>query len=111
MVWMGVSLTGEHITETLDRLAETYGLPQTLRVDHGPEFQSKALDDWVYRHGVKLEFTRPGKPTDNAYIELFIGKLRDECLNESWFTTLEEAKPGDRRLAGRLQRESATQRS
>jgi putative transposase len=92
VVQVGVSLTGEHITETLDRLAETYGLPQALRMDNGPEFQSKALDDWAYRHGVKLQFTRPGKPTDNAYIESFIGKLRDECLNESWFTTLEEAK-------------------
>jgi putative transposase len=61
-------------------------------MDNGTEFQSKALDDWAYRNGVQLEFIRPGKPTDNAYIESFNGKFRDECLNESWFTSLEEAK-------------------
>ena len=87
-----VSLTGERITETLDRLEEMYGLPKSLRMDNGPEFQSKALDAWAYRKGVQLEFIRPGKPTDNAYIESFNGKFRDECLNESWFTSLEEAK-------------------
>ena len=87
-----VSLTGERITRTLDRLACTQGLPKVLRMDNGPEFQSKALDEWAYRNGVHLEFIRPGKPTDNAYIESFNGKFRDECLNESWFTSLEEAK-------------------
>ena len=87
-----VSLTGERITETLDRLAFTQGLPKVLRMDNGPEFQSKALDEWAYRNGVQLEYIRPGKPTDNAYIESFNGKFRDECLNESWFTSLEEAK-------------------
>ena len=87
-----VSLTGERVTETLDRLALFQGLPKVLRMDNGPEFQSKALDEWAYRNGVQLEFIRPGKPTDNAYIESFNGKFRDECLNESWFTSLDEAK-------------------
>ncbi len=87
-----VSITGEDITDLLDRLAVTHGLPDTLRMDNGPEFQSKALDQWAFENGVKLEFIRPGKPTDNATIESFNGKFRDECLNENWFVSLPEAK-------------------
>lgn len=86
------SLTGERVTETLERLSINHGLPKVLRIDNGPEFQSKALDAWAYKHGIQLEFTRPGKPTDNAYIESFNGKFRDECLNESYFMSIDEAK-------------------
>ena len=61
-------------------------------LDNGPEFTSKALDAWAYAHQVDLAFSRPGKPTDNGYIERFNGKLRDECLNSHWFTSLDDAR-------------------
>jgi len=67
-------------------------VPQRLAVDNGPEFVSKALDAWAYQHGVQLEFSRPGKPTDNAFAESFNGRFRDECLNQHWFTSLEEVR-------------------
>ena len=60
--------------------------------DNGPEFTSKALDAWAYQRGVKLHFIRPGKPVENAYCESFNGKLRNECLNENWFLSLEDAR-------------------
>ena len=66
--------------------------PQTIRVDNGPEFISRSLDLWAYSSGVKLDFSRPGKPTDNAFIESFNGRLRDECLNQHWFLSLDEAR-------------------
>ncbi len=68
------------------------GLPPVIRVDSAPEFTSLALDAWAYRNGVKLAFIQPGKPTQNAYIESFNGRFRDECLNDNWFSTLHEAK-------------------
>ena len=86
------SLTGKRVTEVLDRAAALYGLPRALCVDNGPEFAGKELDAWAYRRGVKLCFSRPGKPTDNAFVESFNGRLRDECLSAHWFATLEEAK-------------------
>lgn len=86
------SLNGVRVSRVLDRLAELRGLPESIRTDNGPEFAGKVLDAWAYRRGVKLDFIRPGKPTENGYIESFNGKLRDECLNENWFTTLPEAK-------------------
>jgi len=66
--------------------------PKTIRVDNGPEFTSKALDKWAYDHKVILDFSRPGKPTDNAFIESFNGSVRAECLNENWFLSLADAK-------------------
>ena len=78
--------------EVLDRLAETRGLPQRITIDNGPEFAGSALDAWAYRRGIQLHFIEPGHPTQNAYVESFNGKVRDECLNEHWFTTLEEAR-------------------
>ena len=63
-----------------------------VRVDNGPEFISKALDRWAYENGVTLDFSRPGKPTDNAFVESFNGRLRDECLNTHWFLSLEDAR-------------------
>src|SRR5437762_13300275 len=65
----------------LRQLALIRGAPRTIRVDNGPEFVSKALDRWAYENGVTLDFSRPGKPTDNAFVESFNGRLRDECLN------------------------------
>jgi putative transposase len=89
---VGVSMTGRRVADILSRLAVTRGLPEVIRVDNGTEFTSKALDQWAYQHGVKLDFTRPGKPTDNAFIESFNASLRKECLNVHWFRTLDEAK-------------------
>ena len=68
------------------------GIPEHLRSDNGPEFTSKVLDQWAYLNGVELDFIRPGKPTDNALIESFNGRFREECLNESWFLSLEDAR-------------------
>ena len=85
------SLNGQRVVAVLERFKET-GLPQTIKVDNGSEFISKVLDAWAHRHDVKLEFSRPGKPTDNAFIESFNGRLRQECLNQNWFTSLAEAR-------------------
>ena len=70
----------------------THELPYAITVDHGTEFTSKALDEWCYRRGVKLDFIRPGKPTENGFIESFNGRLRDECLNANEFVSLEHAR-------------------
>lgn len=86
------SLSGLRIARVLDRLAQTRGLPGIITVDNGPEFAGKALDEWAYRNGVKLNFIRPGKPVENAFIESFNGRFRDECLNEHWFSSLHEAR-------------------
>jgi len=67
-------------------------IPKRIKVDNGSEFISKALDKWAYENQVALEFSRPGKPTDNAYIESFNGSFRDECLNVHWFMSLEDAR-------------------
>jgi len=86
------SLTGQRVTRVLERAALTQGLPDVITVDNGPEFISKAVDAWAYANGVKLHFVQPGKPTQNAYIESFNGKFRDECLNEHMFTSLYDAQ-------------------
>jgi putative transposase len=74
------------------RLAETRGLPEVITMDNGPEFAGKALDEWAYRKSVKLHFINPGKPVENAYVESFNGRLRDECLNTNWFLNLKHAR-------------------
>ncbi len=86
------SLPGKRVTEVLDRAAALYGLPKAIQIDNGPEFSGKALDAWAYRRGVNLCFSRPGKPTDNAFVESFNGRLRQECLNTHWFESLAEAR-------------------
>jgi putative transposase len=86
------SLPGLRVARVLDRLAAGRGLPVMIVIDNGPEFAGKALDAWAYRRGVQLQFIRPGKPIENAFIESFNGKFRDECLNEHWFTGLEDAR-------------------
>jgi putative transposase len=86
------SITGTRVKAVLERLADTRGLPRSITVDHGPEFQGQVLDAWAYSTNVQLSFIRPGKPNENAYIESFNGKFRDECLNEHWFVTMAQAR-------------------
>ena len=76
----------------MEHVTAERGKPQSIRVDNSPEFVSKSLDMWAYFNGVKFDFSRPGKPTDNALIESFNGRLRDECLNPPWFLSLDEAR-------------------
>lgn len=87
----GQSLKGEQVVAVLDRLKYTRGTPRSIRVDNGSEFVSKVVDKWAYDHKVTLDFSRPGKPIDNAFAESFIGSFRDECLNVNWFLSLEDA--------------------
>jgi putative transposase len=86
------SLTAERVVAVLERLAATSGRPGRIYVDNGPEFVSKALDAWAYRSGVNLVFSRLGTPTDNPFIEAFNSRFRDECLDQHWFASLEEAR-------------------
>ena len=86
------SITGSRVQAVLDRIADTRGLPKSITVDNGPEFDGQVLDKWSYLTGVHLSFIRPGKPNENAYIESFNGKFRDECLNEHWFLSLARAR-------------------
>jgi putative transposase len=86
------SLPGARVVRVLEALAEQRGLPSTLRMDNGPELTSRALDQWAYEHGVELQFIEPGKPVQNALIESFNGRFRDECLNQHWFLSLAQAR-------------------
>lgn len=86
------SLPGLRVAHVLERITVMRGLPRSITVDNGPEFAGKALDAWAYQAGVTLSFIRPGKPVEDAYIESFNGKFRDECLNEHWFLSLRQAK-------------------
>lgn len=87
----GFSLTGKDVANALERLSWRRPLPKAITVDHGTEFTSKLLDEWAWRHGVQLDFIRPGKPVENGLIESFNGRLRDECLNVTEFASLEHA--------------------
>jgi putative transposase len=86
------SLPGARVGRVLDRIASQRGLPQRIVLDNGPECTSKALDLWAYDNRVELAFIRPGKPIENAFVESFNGRFRDECLNLHWFTTLADAR-------------------
>ncbi|ACG72778.1 Integrase catalytic region [Anaeromyxobacter sp. K] len=86
------SLTGHKVAELLDHVAVERGYPKTITVDNGTEFYSKAMDSWAYRNGVQLQFIRPGKPVENAFIESFNGRLRDELLNSELFMGLHDAR-------------------
>ena len=86
------SYRGEDVVQTLERVCREIGYPKMIRVDNGSEFVSRDLDLWAYQRDVVLDFSRPGKPTDNAYIESFNGKFRAECLNQHWFLTLDDAR-------------------
>ena len=85
-------IRGEQVVQVLQRLAYSRSLPERIYCDNGPEFISKVLDKWAYEKGVTLDFSRPGKPTDNAYIESFNGRFREECLNTHWFLSLADAR-------------------
>ena len=86
------SLPGLRVTRVLDRLRHAVGLPSSIVLDNGPEFAGRTLEAWAYAAGVTLCFIRPGKPIENAYVESFNGKFRDECLNEHWFVSLADAQ-------------------
>ncbi|WP_258125311.1 integrase core domain-containing protein [Brucella anthropi] len=86
------SYRGEDVVQTLEKVCRRAGYPKTIRVDNGSEFISRDLDPWAYANKVTLDFSRPGKPTDNGFIEAFNSKLRAECLNAHWFLTLEDAR-------------------
>ena len=86
------SLGGLRVRRVLERMAIERGLPEAIVVDNGPEFRGRALAAWSEERGVRLEFIQPGKPVQNAYIESFNGRLRDECLNANWFTSLSDAR-------------------
>ena len=86
------AISGIAITRILDRLRTNRGLPKVIRTDNGKEFCGRAMLTWAHKQGVTLRLIEPGKPNQNAYIESFNGRLRDECLNEHWFTTLAHAR-------------------
>ena len=86
------AISGQGLTRVLDRLALSRGLPKVIRTDNGKEFCGKAMVTWAHERGVQLRLIEPGKPNQNAYIESFNGRLRDECLNEHWFTNLLHAR-------------------
>lgn len=86
------SYRGEDVVETLEKICKRVGYPKSIRVDQGSEFISRDLDLWAYQKNVTLDFSRPGKPTDNAFIESFNGKFRNECLNAHWFMNLPDAR-------------------
>jgi putative transposase len=89
---VGQGLSGRDVVATLERLRFERGLPQRIYCDNGTEFVSAAMDLWAYTNGVILDFSRRGKPTDNATIESFNGRFREECLNVHWFASLEDAQ-------------------
>lgn len=86
------SATAMEVIDALDEARNRFGLPHTIRVDQGSQFTSKELDLWAYSNGVTLDFSRPGKPTDNAYVESFNASVRLECLGQHWFMDLDEAR-------------------
>jgi putative transposase len=85
-------VTSVPVVSVLDRITRERGFPQRIQVDQGPEFISKDLDRWEYWNGVQLDFSRPGKPTDNTLVEAFISRFRQECLNQHWFMSLPDAR-------------------
>ena len=83
---------GSDVVNTLERVTAVHGLPKSIRVDNVPEFISKDLDLWAWMKGVTLDFSRPGKPTDNGFVESFNGQVRAECIDQNWFLTLDDAR-------------------
>jgi len=92
IVEAGHSFTGHAVVRALEGATAETGLPASITLDHGTEFMSKALEAWAFCRGVHLDFTRPGKPTDNGFIESFNGRLRDECPNVHQFLSLADAQ-------------------
>ena len=89
LLYVDFSIPGLTVTRALDAVGK---LPEVFNIDNGSEFTGKAMDQWAYEKGIKLDFIRPGKPNENAFIESFNGKFRDECLDENWFVSLEDAR-------------------
>jgi putative transposase len=89
---VGQHIRGEDVVRIMEDLKTRYGVPEFIKVDNGPEFVSRELDKWAYENKVTMDFSRPGKPSDNANIESFNGSFRDECLNANWFLSLDDAK-------------------
>lgn len=86
------SLPGRRVVRVLEEIAALHGYPSVIVCDNGPEFTGRALDQWAYQHGVKLHFIQPGRPVQNAMIESFNGRFREECLNQHWFLDLRDAR-------------------
>ena len=86
------SLAGKDVVRVLNMIVKGRRTPMTIKTDNGSEFISKVTDKWAHERGVELDFSRPGKPTDNAMVESFNGRLRQECLNEHWFMSLQDAR-------------------
>jgi putative transposase len=86
------SLPAQSVTEALEGVIDRRGAPRIIQVDNGTEFTSNHFDAWAYFRGIDVDFIRPGKPVDNAHIESFNGRLRDECLNSKWFESLDDAR-------------------
>jgi putative transposase len=91
-VEVDTSLSGQRVARVLEQLCVMRGVPEQLVSDNGPEFISRAVDNWAYQRGVKWQHIEPGKPVQNAYVESFNGKMRDECLNEHWFERVPHAR-------------------
>jgi putative transposase len=91
-IHIGQSLKGEDVAKVLQAIIETRGQPKVIKSDNGSEFVGKVMDKWAYERGIEMDLSRPGKPTDNAMVESFNGRLRQECLNQHWFMSLEDAK-------------------
>jgi putative transposase len=89
---LDTSLPGARVVRVLAELSSRRGLPKAILMDNGPELTSRVLDQWAYEHGVELRFIDPGKPVQNAFIESFNGRFRDECLNQHWFIGLAQAR-------------------
>ena len=86
------SIPGHRVTGFIDQRAVIHGYPQSVRVDNGPEFTGRHFQQWAEQRKIHIEYTQPGKPTDNSFIESFNGKFRDECLNEHWFLNLKHTQ-------------------
>ncbi|OAD98095.1 transposase (plasmid) [Pantoea sp. OXWO6B1] len=91
-ICVGQNLRSTEVAEMLDSIAFRRPLPQLLKTDNGSEFAGKMLDKWGYERGIRIDFSRPGTPTDNATVESFNGRLREEGLNENGFMSLEDAR-------------------
>ena len=102
------SLGGVRVVRVLEEVKQRRGLPRQIRSDNGPEFVSRAVDQWAYEQGLQWHTIQPGRPMENGYVESFNGRFRDECLNENWFSDLADARE-DRTVEAGLQRRASAQ--
>ena len=99
-IHVGQSLMGDDVVRVLNAIVQVRGQPRTIKTDNGSEFIGKVMDKWAYERVVELDFSRPGRPTDNAMVESFNGRLCQECLNKHWFMSLADAQDEDRARGG-----------